>query len=180
MEYEKLSGEIDRLVSSGATESEELNIDLESFHSLHAVEQQVRFLQKLNFFLIFFLALIVCGCAAVFFIFKKKQEQRLSEAVQLSSAIVDTIENLKAMNDVLRQQLKDQQLMISTTEKEIVEVTFHDVRKGETIFMIAKKYYGDAMEYRRILKANNLPDPPDLKTGMRLKIILPTKEKANE
>lgn len=57
-------------------------------------------------------------------------------------------------------------------QKEIKLPTTHKVIKTDTIWSIAKKYYGDELNYIPIRKANikQLKTPEDLKVGMILKI----------
>jgi nucleoid-associated protein YgaU len=51
------------------------------------------------------------------------------------------------------------------------EVT-HTVQSGETLSRIAKEYYGDESQYRRIYDANRdtLDDPDNISAGQKLKI----------
>jgi nucleoid-associated protein YgaU len=48
----------------------------------------------------------------------------------------------------------------------------HVVAKGETLSSIAKKYYGDANDWKKIWEANKsvVPDPKKLKVGTKLTI----------
>jgi nucleoid-associated protein YgaU len=48
----------------------------------------------------------------------------------------------------------------------------HVVASGETLSAIAKRFYGDASQYRRIFEANRdqLSDPDKIQVGQRLKI----------
>ena len=48
----------------------------------------------------------------------------------------------------------------------------HVVAKGETLSSIAKKYYGDTNEWKKIWEANKnvVPDPKKLKVGTKLVI----------
>lgn len=57
-------------------------------------------------------------------------------------------------------------------EKEIKLPTTHTVKKTDTIWSIAKKYYGDELKYLPIRNANKslLNNPEDLETGMKLTI----------
>lgn len=60
----------------------------------------------------------------------------------------------------------------SRTAKKIKLPTTHKVTKKDTIWILAKKYYGDELKYLPIWKANKkkLKNPEDLKVGMKLKI----------
>ena len=49
---------------------------------------------------------------------------------------------------------------------------WHEVKPGDTLSKIAKKYYGDASLYMQIFEANQdiLKDPNLIKVGQKLKI----------
>jgi nucleoid-associated protein YgaU len=63
----------------------------------------------------------------------------------------------------------DDQLVVSTPEP---EAQFHTVQSGESLSLIAKKYYGDAMKYPVIFEANKpmLSDPDKIYPGQVLRI----------
>jgi nucleoid-associated protein YgaU len=42
------------------------------------------------------------------------------------------------------------------------------VRRGDTLWHIAKKFYGDGKKYTLITRANNIIDPASLKIGQKL------------
>ena len=44
------------------------------------------------------------------------------------------------------------------------------VKSGDSLSKIAKSYYGDANNYRKIAEANNISDPDKIQAGQRLKI----------
>ena len=48
----------------------------------------------------------------------------------------------------------------------------HTVQSGETLSKIAKEYYGDSSQYRRIFEANRdkLKDPDNIQVGQQLTI----------
>ena len=48
--------------------------------------------------------------------------------------------------------------------------TVYTVQKGDTLYAIARKFYGDQRRYRDIAKANNLADPNRIYVGQVLKI----------
>jgi len=51
------------------------------------------------------------------------------------------------------------------------EITYYRVKAGETLYSIAKRYYGDGNKYKKIMRDNNIDDPSDVEVGMKLKII---------
>ncbi len=49
---------------------------------------------------------------------------------------------------------------------------YHEVIKGDTLWKIAEKYYGDGKLYKKIFEANTsiLKDPNKIKVGQKLRI----------
>lgn len=44
------------------------------------------------------------------------------------------------------------------------------VRAGDSLSKISKHFYGDANQYMKIAKANNIPDPDKIKVGQQITI----------
>ena len=63
----------------------------------------------------------------------------------------------------------DDQLQVSRPEP---EAQYYDVKSGDTLSKIAKQFYGDANQWRRIFEANRdiLKDPDLIYPGQTLKI----------
>ncbi len=49
---------------------------------------------------------------------------------------------------------------------------YYEVKKGDTLWKIAEKFYGDGKLYKKIFEANTgtLKDPDKIKVGQKLKI----------
>jgi nucleoid-associated protein YgaU len=49
---------------------------------------------------------------------------------------------------------------------------WHEVKKGESLWKIAERYYGDGSLYTKIFEANQdtLKDPDKIRVGQRLRI----------
>ena len=54
------------------------------------------------------------------------------------------------------------------------KVEFYVVESGDTLSKIAKRYYGDAMQYPRIFEANRevIEDPDKIFVGQKIRIPL--------
>ncbi len=59
----------------------------------------------------------------------------------------------------------------SKPSKQKPDVTYYRVKAGETLYSIAKRYYGDGKKYKKIMIDNDIDDPSEVEVGMKLKII---------
>lgn len=50
-------------------------------------------------------------------------------------------------------------------------IVYHEVKPGESLRRISKKYFGDTEMYNKILKDNNIKTPDQIYPGQKLKII---------
>lgn len=48
--------------------------------------------------------------------------------------------------------------------------TVYTVKSGDTLSAIAQKYYGDAMEYKKIAHYNNISNPDLIQPGQKIRI----------
>ncbi len=180
MKTDDFNKEINRLVGEGITEYEEYN--LSAFHQLKGVRQHLNLLQRGFSILIITTVLLLITTAIIFFLYSGnfiKVHSAHSNLKEQSSAIVDTIERLKTENKLLRKKLvtleeeserlnKLMQQEIHEQESEVV----HIFKKGETLYDIARIYYGDGSFYKQILTDNGFKTPFDVKEGTQLKIFL--------
>lgn len=49
----------------------------------------------------------------------------------------------------------------------------YTVKEGDTLFIVAEKYYQDGSKYQELAKANNLTNPDEIETGQVLQIPKP-------
>jgi len=63
----------------------------------------------------------------------------------------------------------EESVTVATPER---ESTFHTVEKGDTLWAIAAKHYGDGSKYQKIFEANTpmLSDPDKIYPGQKLRI----------
>lgn len=63
-----------------------------------------------------------------------------------------------------------------TTKKKVVKKPaqkVHKLKKGENLWVLAKKYYGNGNKYTVLAKANNIPESKFRKLPIGLKVIIP-------
>ena len=94
------------------------------------------------------------------------------ETATISGTVADQATKEKAVlaiGNTVGVSRVDDQLEVSTPEP---EAQFHTVQSGESLSLIAKKYYGDAMKYPVIFEANKpmLTDPDKIYPGQVLRI----------
>ena len=94
-------------------------------------------------------------------------------------------DKVKIQGEVPSQELKEKVIVaagnvegISKVEEDLTttdkkpEATFHTVQKGDTLWAIASKNYGDGTKYKLIFEANRpmLADPDEIYPGQVLRI----------
>ena len=87
-------------------------------------------------------------------------------AVEKAILMAGNIKGVENVNDEL-------EITISTQESEEPEqVEYYIIQKGDTLSLIAKRYYGDAMAYPRIFEANRevIQDPDKIFPGQKIRI----------
>ena len=57
-------------------------------------------------------------------------------------------------------------------------IRYHVVQPGETLYGIARRYYGDKRAARRLIEANHIPDSDCITVGQKLRIP-PMEKRAN-
>lgn len=168
--------------------------DLEIFQLLDTVEKQARKKKKTIATLVVLLILVIAGAAASYYFFfdlhslksqadaitisrQKTEIQHLNEEKQLLAASIielrNEVQNLTGKLETLeKEQVQSEKKESKPPFREI----YHVVKPGESLQRIAKKYYGNADEYVRIMKDNNLKNANSIRISQRLKIILPETE----
>ena len=103
----------------------------------------------------------------------KKSANNYDELANLSMQIGDIVSNMDAKKDKSSDYTSSIQKEVSTREAEMRVIV---VKSGDTLSKIAKRAYGKAMEYRRILEANPdlIKNPNNIYVGQRLRV--PMKE----
>jgi len=83
-----------------------------------------------------------------------------------------TIQELESDRDALKKEIAQ---LKSAPKQKVVEghgaqTTTHIVQEGESMYAIARKYYGNGMKYEKIAKDNNISDPSSIVNGQKLLI----------
>ncbi|MBT8132129.1 MAG: peptidoglycan-binding protein LysM [Gammaproteobacteria bacterium] len=104
------------------------------------------------------------------------------DAVAMQKAVliagnVKGVEEVK-LDDFELAEVRDLDSSDSTTRRPIViaaaekDVEYYTIERGDTLSKIAKRYYGDAMEYPRIFEANRevIKDPDLIYPGQKIRI----------
>jgi len=172
----------------------EHELGMESFQHLLNIRREILFLRRTTIaFSIAALSLLAI-LAAVILIPSPRNKSAPSDSASISTAVVDTIEKLKSQNRALKEKnasldhelkLIRKQFVARTGEMPPAEevqtgadseimpgdsIVFHEVRKGETLYSIAKKYYGDENMFTKIMNDNDLTRISDATEGKQLKI----------
>lgn len=107
----------------------------------------------------------------------KKEEDAPAQVAQVKQT---TVAQPKKQEQVKTQSVtkaasKKQAPIVQPKKQETIKtqtgVVFHQVKPGESLRRIAKKYYGDMEMYPKIMKDNNIKKPDQIYPGQKLKII---------
>lgn len=193
MKTEAFFEEIDLLVKSGAYAIPDSDIDIEALHLVGAARKKIS-----RLWVLFVIAIILCmllvAAVTLFFLlpdFQKKLGFSSSEAmrnqvdarVQIQQLTYEKEELLKSI-DTLRKRIEILRLTPPASAETLPEsasgetqgqvspdgIIRHVVERGETLYQLAKKYYGDGLMYPILQQDNKLKVPEDLAEGMTLKI----------
>ncbi len=115
----------------------------------------------------------------------KTKYQRVLDALQQEGAQVNAVDlqgdklHIKAMLDseASKNRIWDAIKAVDPTFADLQhEITVRQgdqmyiVKPGDNLSKISRHFYGDANQYTKIAKANNLDDPDKIKAGQQLKI----------
>lgn len=136
--------------------------DLSAYHDVDTIEVSLKKQKKNTLIFMALFIIAVLACVAIFFIngsggTSQEDEKKIIEC----TAIAD---NLKAENQQLKQNLaemeaKNTQLLIVKEEELVPKDITHEIKEGESLFMIAKKYLGNGDFYAKIAEDNGIKDP---------------------
>lgn len=144
--------------------------DLKAFMAMNAIGSSYR-RQKFALFILFVLFLIAVVACVMLFINKPSGENSGPDESKLT-ACENTIKTLQAENQNLKNEiveLKANQAEILSREKPVEpKVQTHVVKKGETLYLIARKYFDDGKLYKKIAADNGLSNPNVIVPGQEL------------
>ena len=101
----------------------------------------------------------------------KKEDDATNQAVPVNPTPVAepkkqvSVAQPKKQTPAVAQPKKKEQLKTQSG------VVYHEVKPGESLRRIAKKYFGDMEMYAKIMKDNNIKKPDQIHPGQKLKII---------
>ena len=195
MKTETFFEEIDMLVKSGARTIPDSDIDIEALHLVGMARKKISRRGTLLAIAIFLLILLLAA-VVLFFVLPDVQKKlgfsasepvkhQVDAQVQIQQLTYEKEELMKSI-DTLRERIE----ILRLTPPVAVEpapseqqgemsadgIIRHVVDRGETLYKLAKKYYGDGLMYDILQQDNKLKVPEDLAEGMTLKIY-PEKRK---
>ena len=148
------------------------NADLESFQLLKKIEKSSK--NRKNTIILLIIIILIAIAAILLILFLPSGETiSKDEKIQMEQQI----QNLKKKNIQLTSQItelnKQKEILKSESlqSKQKCEEVTYTVRWGETLYLIAKSFYGDGNKYPKIAKDNNIKDPDFILEGQKLKIV---------
>ena len=135
--------------------------DLSAYHDVDTIEVSLKKQKKNTLIFMTLFIIAVLACVAIFFLkgsegTSQEDEKKITEC----TAIVD---NLKAENQQLKQSIAEVEAknaqLLAVKEEPVPEDITHEIKEGESLFMIAKKYLGNGDLYAKIAEDNGIKDP---------------------
>lgn len=154
------------------------NVDLVAFKHLNSVDQKIK-KQKL-IIVIVSIILIITALALAVIVVTSPGKSELKELQSENETIKLKNEELKNSLGEIEQQLDEIKKEPEQEEggKQIVEEATsttgeyktHIIKKGDTLWELAFKYYKNPYKFEKIATDNNITDPKTLEIGQELKI----------
>ena len=159
-------------VPTGARECPNCHSDLESFRLIQDLEKGYRIRRNVNYILgIITVVLLILWIGSIFYLNNKYsgiQEEAATLKVQVETLVAEKQDLIKE-NERLQQQNIQLELTLKQRPSK-PEVIRHVVKPGETLFLIAEKYFDDGHQYKKIVCDNQLDDPDFIVVGQVLYI----------
>ena len=143
------------------------NSDLEAFHHLKAIEKS----NKNKFIAIIILIVLLIAIILVWVFTALSDKETISKKEN-----EQTIQLLKTENDQLKPKIINLEKQINDLKKQLqekkqkVKETTYNVKQDETLFLIARRIYGNGFKYDKIASDNNIKNPDFIIVGQKLKI----------
>ncbi|MEA3477962.1 MAG: LysM peptidoglycan-binding domain-containing protein [Bacteroidota bacterium] len=157
-------------VPSGARECPNCHSDLESFRLIQDLEKSCHNRRTVNYILgIIAVILLLLWIGSIFYLDNKYagiEEEAEAAKAQVEQLIAEK-QTLVKENEGLQQQVTQLELTLKQREPK-PQVTRHIVQAGETLFLIAEKYYGNGYQFNKIVCDNQLDDPDFIVEGQVL------------
>jgi nucleoid-associated protein YgaU len=152
-----------------------------AFNLMEAIEASVKLKNKIILLLSVLCALLLFVVGMSFYADKNEdyqaerlqtagiEEQSAMRAVidSLESKLNQTLEALSSATDALHRTTQSEN---AESKKEAKGSSLHLVKKGESLWLIAKEHLGDAERYTEIIKLNNIKHPDLIYEGQKLEI----------
>ena len=150
------------------------NADLSAYRALDAVEVSMnRQKRKPMLFLILFIIAFVASIAIFIVLCVLGPKETDKEEIALENTEIQAVkaENNQLVADLEKLKGENARLKEQLSEARKKQLVTHVVKKGETLFIIAEKYFGDGNKYMKLAADNHLDDPDMIFTGTELIIL---------
>lgn len=143
------------------------NADLTAYKSLEVVKRSLNRQRMISILFIVLFIIALLACVAIFLLAKPKNcteaEQKLQQCESLTTEQAAEIGQLTQQVADLKSEVKrlqEEQLKAPASKS----VT-HLIREGETLYGIARNFYGDGKMYSKIAQDNGISNPDLIYTG---------------
>ncbi len=158
-------------ISEGNTTCPDCNSDLEAFDVLKRIKKRGK--RKKTYLIICIILIILLVAALVLaIIFMRKNSAGIRTE---NGRLKEQVEQLHMQNDKIQTEKKELETKVAELNEKLRKANKprtieHLIKRGETLYLIAQKYYGDGWKYPKIACDNNIPDPDFIIAGHTLTI----------
>ena len=148
-------------IDDNATVCPACNADLTAYKSLEVVKKSLNRQRTISIVFIVLFIIALLACIAIFLMNKPRDcseaEQKLEQCEILSTQQAAEIGQLKQQVADLKGEIK--QLQEETAKAPASKSITHLIREGETLFGIARNFFGDGKMYKKIAQDNGISNP---------------------
>ncbi|MBN2175517.1 MAG: LysM peptidoglycan-binding domain-containing protein [Bacteroidales bacterium] len=158
-------------IADNLTTCPNCSADLEAYHLTEKIEKTSRnrlwFGIASSVILVIIIIIWLFGCLLSGNGLKEQLKTANEEIDRLKierQEMISENDRLKAENKKMKDQLSEINLTVAKKQE------IYMVQPGETLFIIARKVYGNGFKYHDLAKANNISDPNIILEGQKLTI----------
>ena len=147
------------------------NSDLEAYQLTEKIEKTSRNRMLLGIIASILFMIVLFIWLFGYLLSESNTKEQLNAANEEINQLKIEQQKVKSENEQLKSENKNLQDQVKGSKAEMAQrQESYIVQPGETLFLIARKVYGNGFKYHDLAKANNIADPDNILEGQKLTI----------